>query len=184
MDVLHFVLEESKRGNAVNMTDCFSTITMNNMTQMMFRKRFCSLGPSPEGPGKYTWLPAVMKEMFVVIGTLNLADYIPVLKPFDPQGLLKQAKVTMKKVDGFLEEIIAERRQMSSSAGSSGLAEDFTDALLSYSQENQYGETLSIDEVKASLFVSPRSTNHLLSLLFPVIPICFNLFLNLNLHGV
>jgi hypothetical protein len=154
MDVLHFVLEESKRGNAVNMTECFSTISTNNMTQMMFGLRFCRSGPSSNLAGKYTWMPETMSALAATLGSNNIGDLIPALKRFDLQGLLKPMKIIMMKLDGVLEEIIAERREMKSSARSTGTAEDFMDALLNFSQTNEYGECLSMDEVKATLLVS------------------------------
>ncbi|XP_010689571.3 cytochrome P450 CYP736A12 [Beta vulgaris subsp. vulgaris] len=51
-------------------------------------------------------LRAVVLEALRLSGTLNIADYLPFLAPFDPQGLKRRIKKLMKTVDDVLEKII------------------------------------------------------------------------------
>jgi hypothetical protein len=152
-DVLHFVLQETKRGNAVNMSKCFSVITINNISRMAIGQRFLSLAPSSDVSAKYSWMPDEIQELFVCLGSLNISDFVPALKPFDPQGIQKRIKAVMKKFDGVFEEIIAERRLLKSRGRSSGTTKDFMDTLLGFAEKNAHGECLSMEEVKAVLLV-------------------------------
>lgn len=151
--ILHFILGESKRGNPVNLTECFGNITVNNITQMMMNKSYCvpqSLGSdSPPVPEKSTVLPEYIREAFEVLGTFNIADYVPLLKPFDPQGLQRRAKVVHRGLDSFLQAMIDEHRERSSTTDD--YKEDFVDALLGYGQTQEFEQTLSMDMVKAML---------------------------------
>ncbi|KMT02086.1 hypothetical protein BVRB_9g208150 [Beta vulgaris subsp. vulgaris] len=51
-------------------------------------------------------LRAVVLEALRLSGTLNIADYLPFLAPFDPQGLKRRIKKLMRIVDDVLEKII------------------------------------------------------------------------------
>ncbi|CAM6128886.1 unnamed protein product [Calypogeia fissa] len=149
MAALHFILEESQRGNAVNMTELFSIIAMNNITQMMMNRSYGvqSSGSKPAVPTVSTSLPMLFKEMFELLGAVNIADYIPALKPFDLQGLHKRSKAVHRTLDTFIEEIIEEHRQRRSMANT----EDFVDALLGFGQTKEFQERLPMDAVKAIL---------------------------------
>lgn len=48
-------------------------------------------------------------EMLKVIGTPNTADFIPILKPFDPQRLKKRVATVFQRLDAFYEKLIEER---------------------------------------------------------------------------
>uniref|UniRef100_A0A803KVF0 Cytochrome P450 n=1 Tax=Chenopodium quinoa TaxID=63459 RepID=A0A803KVF0_CHEQI len=51
-------------------------------------------------------LRATVLEALRLSGTLNIADFLPFLAPFDPQGLKRRIKKLMKIVDDVLEKII------------------------------------------------------------------------------
>ncbi|CAM6113463.1 unnamed protein product [Calypogeia fissa] len=145
---LHFILEESQRGNAVNMNDCFSAMTMNNVTQMMMNRSYCVQSSQSKSILPNTLLKAI-QEMMELMGTFNIADYIPLLKPFDLQGLHKRLKVLHSKVDKIIEEIIEEHRQRRSIANIENNKEDFVDALLGFGQTAEFEKRLSMDSIKA-----------------------------------
>ncbi|CAM6083365.1 unnamed protein product [Calypogeia fissa] len=151
MDALHFILAESERGNAVNMTKCLSIISINNISQMIMSRNFWvqSSGSNPAPPTTSTSLPMYLKEIFEVIGAFNIADYIPLLKPFDLQGIDKRTKAVHQRVDQSIEEIIDEHRQRRSIADPANCREDFVDALLGFGQTKEFQERLSLDSVKA-----------------------------------
>ncbi|CAM6128022.1 unnamed protein product [Calypogeia fissa] len=150
MAALHFILEESQRGNAVNMAECFSTMAINNITQMMMNRSYCvhrsgskssALPPNP--------VLKALREMLELLGGFNIADYIPLLKPFDLQGLHKRSKAVHGILDKFIEELIEEHRQRRSIANTENYKEDFIDALLRFGQTKEFEERLSMDSVKA-----------------------------------
>ncbi|XP_024988317.1 geraniol 8-hydroxylase-like [Cynara cardunculus var. scolymus] len=73
-----------------------------------------------------------------VVGKPNLADFFPLLKPFDPQGLLREANVHAEKLMAILDRMIDQRvqaRAKSSAAASS--TNDVLDLLLDLSAKNE-----------------------------------------------
>ncbi|XP_023750882.1 cytochrome P450 CYP736A12 [Lactuca sativa] len=80
-----------------------------------------------------------LDESMEVSGAFNLADYVPILAPFDLQGLTKRFKSLKKDIDGMLDALINEHEE-SSLIGSQRLGEmDFIDILLSL--KHQYSNT-------------------------------------------
>ncbi|CAM6086626.1 unnamed protein product [Calypogeia fissa] len=148
MAALHFILEESQRGNAVNMNDCFSSIAMNNVTQMMMNRSYC-VHSSRSKSGLPNPLLKAIREMLELLGGFNIADYIPLLKPFDLQGLRKRSKALHSILDKFIQEVIEEHRQGRLIANTENYKEDFVDALLGFGQTKEFEERLSMDSVKA-----------------------------------
>ncbi|CAM6128997.1 unnamed protein product [Calypogeia fissa] len=145
MAVLHFILEESQRGNAVNMGKSLSTMSMNNITQMMMNQSYCVHGSSALPPNP---LLKVLDEMSELAGRFNIGDYIPLLKPFDLQGLRKGAKAVHCMLDKFVDEIIEEHRRRRSIARAENYKDDFVDALLGIGQTKEFEKPLSMDTVK------------------------------------
>ncbi|CAM6128884.1 unnamed protein product [Calypogeia fissa] len=148
MTALHFILEESQRGNTVNMSECFSTITMNNITQMMMNRSYCVHSSRSKSVLPNPVLKAI-REMLELMRRFNSADYFPLLKPFDLQGLRKRSKALHSILDKFIEELIEEHRQRRSIASTENYKEDFVDALLGFGQTKEFEERLSMDSVKA-----------------------------------
>ncbi|CAM6092234.1 unnamed protein product [Calypogeia fissa] len=143
--ILHYILEESQRGNAVDMTECLSIINMNNMTQMMMNQSYLFPGRALANNS----FPIYVKEMFQLLGTFNLADYVPVLKPFDPQGLRKKAKALHRNLDKLITEIVEEHRQTRLTGNTENHKEDFVDALLRFGETQEFDKRLSMDSIKA-----------------------------------
>lgn len=139
----------------MNLSECLSTITHNNITQMIMNRRYSVLksGSKSNSAGS-----TAVQEMFAsfgeVLGAFNIADFVPLLKPFDPQGLTKQAKELHVKLDNFLDEVIDEHRLRQSTAESTNSNEDFLDEMLAIGQTDQLDQKLSMDSIKAILLVS------------------------------
>lgn len=150
LSCLHFIVEELGRGNAVNLTDCLSTIAQNNISQIIMSKKYCFLRS-----GSTEVQPGSVREMIVDFGTtlgaFNIADFVPLLKPFDPQGLTKRAKEVHGRLDKFLDEVIQEHRQRLLTAKSEDYKEDFVDAMLKMGETSQLDQKLSMESIKATL---------------------------------
>ncbi|XP_031116756.1 cytochrome P450 CYP736A12-like [Ipomoea triloba] len=56
-------------------------------------------------------LKCMVEEIVSLEGAFNIADYIPILKPFDLQGLNKRIKAVGKAIDKLFVEIINEHEQ-------------------------------------------------------------------------
>lgn len=149
---LQYVLEESQRGKLVDMSQCFTAIATNNICKIIMNKSYCT--PTY---GSTSFVPEILstdyREMLssfnTLLGAINLADFVPLLKPFDPQGLTKRVRELHEKIDLFLEEIIDEHRKRPSTPTEENYKEDFVDALLGIGQTSQLQEKLPMDTMKA-----------------------------------
>jgi hypothetical protein len=75
----------------------------------------------------------IMKE----IGKPNLADYFPVLKKFDPQGIRQRLTVNFGKLIDVFDHMISERLHLRKVSGSiTNRNSDMLDTLLNISEEN------------------------------------------------
>ncbi|KAI3708129.1 hypothetical protein L2E82_37209 [Cichorium intybus] len=107
---------------AVNIGAVAFTTMLNILSKYMFSVDF----------GQYdNVLSQEFKEVVIALvelaGRLNLADFFPILKPFDPQGLVRRGNVYGKKFMTIIDEIIDQRLQ---SRSSSSINNDVLDSLL------------------------------------------------------
>ncbi|KAL1539778.1 unspecific monooxygenase [Salvia divinorum] len=99
-----YVAERCDRGTAVDVGDAAFTTALNLMSASLFSAEFARFdSESSQEMKELMW--GVMKS----IGSPNLADYFPVLKPADPQGILKAAEFYFGKMLAKLDEIIDEK---------------------------------------------------------------------------
>ncbi|XWS50710.1 hypothetical protein CRYUN_Cryun12cG0110000 [Craigia yunnanensis] len=76
-------------------------------------------------------LKPLIQEGLRLIGTFNIADYVPFLAPLDLQGLRPRFETIKRGYDKFLEEIIDEHEQ-ENNKGKQKQNRDFVDVMLSY----------------------------------------------------
>ncbi|KAL5714658.1 hypothetical protein ACHQM5_016589 [Ranunculus cassubicifolius] len=89
-----------------------------------------------------------IEEGVMLTGVFNIADYIPFLKPFDPQGIGRRMRKLSKVIDEFLEKIIDEH--MIDANSLQGQHRDFIDVMLSLMDSNDTQEYhLVRDNIKA-----------------------------------
>ncbi|KAK4411318.1 cytochrome [Sesamum angolense] len=79
------------------------------------------------------------------IGSPNFADFFPVLKSVDPQGILKKTKICFEKLFAIFDGIIDEKLK------SGGGKDDLVEALIELSQRDD--AELSRNDVKHLLLV-------------------------------
>lgn len=96
------------------------------------------------------------KEIVEVIATEvavpNLADYFPILRPFDPQGIKRKAEEYFGKLLGKFEGFVNERVESRRANPSAPREKDLLETLVDISQGNDYN--LTNDEIPYLLFVS------------------------------
>ncbi|XP_050904717.1 cytochrome P450 CYP736A12 [Lathyrus oleraceus] len=99
-------------------------------------------------------LKKLVQEALTLIGTFNLADYVPWLGVFDLQGLTRGFKKISKTLDEMLEMILAEHEQTTNVDKTRG--EDFIDILLSIihqtiDQDSEQNHVIDRTNIKAIL---------------------------------
>ena len=91
---------------------------------------------------------AVM-ALLELAGKPSLADFFPILKPFDPQGFLRQGNVYGHKLLAIIDKIIDKRLE---SRLSSSTNNDVLDSLLNLVQKDE--SSFSRDDMRHLFFVS------------------------------
>ncbi|XP_027357831.1 cytochrome P450 CYP736A12-like [Abrus precatorius] len=76
-------------------------------------------------------LKGLVHEVMNLVGAFNIADYMPWLGLFDPQGLTRRLKKASKAFDQVLEHIIEDHEHPSNNE-QKGSGKDFVDILLSH----------------------------------------------------
>ncbi|KAG8391707.1 hypothetical protein BUALT_Bualt01G0215200 [Buddleja alternifolia] len=139
-----YVNECCGTGREVDIGQAAFTTSLNLMSATLFSKEFAQFNTdSSQEMKEVVW--GVMK----CVGTPNFADYFPVLKSFDPQGILRQGKICFDKLFAIFDEIIDEKlknRSMSTEKN------DLIDALIEINQRDE--AELSRNDIKHLLLVS------------------------------
>jgi hypothetical protein len=111
----------------VEMRPTFLQLTRNNICRMLFGEHPLK---SNDILGKY--LDDYFKsfsEMVMVVGKFNLSELIPILKPFDLQGLERHMKRLKTQIDNSLSNILKEYRKGNKAIVDSTMA-NFVEILL------------------------------------------------------
>ncbi|KAJ0901558.1 putative cytochrome P450 [Helianthus annuus] len=116
----------AKAHKVVNLSETVSSVIEGMVCRMLFGKK---------NDERFVF-KTVIDESMEATGIFNLADYVPMLAPFDLQGLTKRFKSLSKELDEMFEILIDEhekRNQASESPNHDQM--DFIDILLSLKQE-------------------------------------------------
>ncbi|CAK7338761.1 unnamed protein product [Dovyalis caffra] len=87
-------------------------------------------------------------------GKPNIADYFPILRLVDPQGVRRKMNICFKRLTQIFDSIINERTKGRSSLGASKASHDVLDGLLILAKEND--TELSYTDIQALLLVSVK----------------------------
>ncbi|KAM7494175.1 hypothetical protein LguiB_028784 [Lonicera macranthoides] len=153
--VVHLKLA-SNRKEAVDIGKLTFTTALNQMSNTLVSKNVANFNSQEDGINGF--LNAV-KTIMVVDGKFNIADYFPLLKPFDPQNLRRKAKVAYgwlsdEICQGFIDERLRERLASARRYG------DLLDSLIDYSEEN--GSEFNLKYIKillVDMFIAGTETN-------------------------
>ncbi|KAL7182931.1 hypothetical protein ACSBR1_041585 [Camellia fascicularis] len=119
-----------RRDRAVAIGELAFTTALNQMSNTCF-----SVNVAGFESGEVQEFLNAVKTLMVVDGKFNIADVFPWLKPFDPQGLRRRAKVAYDWLDAVSDGFVTRRlKHRESNLPSYG---DLLDSLLDYSQENE-----------------------------------------------
>lgn len=128
--MIEHVEEMSKSGQVVNIGKLAFTTALNQMSNTCFSADVTHFNSDQDGSEFQTAVKTIMK----VDGKMNLADYFPWLKVFDPQGIRRDAKAAYSWLDQLCEKFINQRlRHRESNFPPHG---DLLDSFLDFRQEN------------------------------------------------
>ncbi|KAI3444659.1 hypothetical protein Pfo_001324 [Paulownia fortunei] len=134
-----YVKECCQTGRVVDIGEAAFTTSLNLISATLFSVEFAQFNSDSSQEMKdVVW--GVMK----CLGTANLADYFPVLKSADPQGILRQIKIYFEKLFAIFDGIIDERLK------SRGEKNDLVEALIGLNQRDE--AELSRNDIMHLLF--------------------------------
>ncbi|KAL5753665.1 hypothetical protein ACOSP7_021885 [Xanthoceras sorbifolium] len=125
----------------VDLSAKVGTLSADMICRMVFGKKYMDEEFDERG------FKAVIQEFIGCAATPNLADYIPQFALLDLQGLTRKLKAISKVFDDFLEKVIAEHVQHSSTDENRNT--DFVDLLLSFLGSEQTDSQIDREHVKA-----------------------------------
>ncbi|TVU30724.1 hypothetical protein EJB05_22359 [Eragrostis curvula] len=108
----------------------------------------------------------IVLEVMQVGGVLNVGDFVPALRPFDPQGVVRKLKKLHRRFDDMMNGIIAERRAGVKPPAADGEGKDLLGLLLEMVHKEQPltggdEDRITTTDVKAlilNLFVAGTDT--------------------------
>ncbi|GJR95068.1 cytochrome P450 76AD1-like protein [Tanacetum coccineum] len=146
-ELLNYVQDCSMIRKAININETAATATLNVLSNFIF-----SLDIAHYDSTSTDYIRGFILEIMKIGGKPSLADFFPVLHPFDPNGVLKRSNLITRKLMAIFEKHInnrlEERATRSSDAPSS--KNDLTDLLLDNS-ENEI-PSISLDDMPVLLF--------------------------------
>ncbi|KAI3817098.1 hypothetical protein L1987_10886 [Smallanthus sonchifolius] len=116
----------SKARKVVNLSETVSSVIEGMVCRMLFGKKY---------DDRFVFKTVIDKSVEAT-GTFNLADYVPMLAPFDLQGITKCLKSLSKELDEMFEILIDEHEKRNQTSESPKRDQmDFIDILLSLKHE-------------------------------------------------
>ncbi|XP_038906737.1 probable (S)-N-methylcoclaurine 3'-hydroxylase isozyme 2 [Benincasa hispida] len=139
-DLVEFL--DSKQGSVVEIKDLVFTSVFNTLSNLIFSRDL--LGFVGDG---FNGIKGPFKNLMDLGLTPNLADFYPLLRSFDLQGLRKKAAIYKNQVDSLWGILIKERREIHGQQGSS--SSDFLDVLIQSGFTDQEINTLIVELLSA-----------------------------------
>ncbi|KAK9056234.1 hypothetical protein SSX86_027324 [Deinandra increscens subsp. villosa] len=116
----------------VNIGEIAFTTVLNVLSNVMFSMDIAQY----DSVSSQEFKDAV-RALMEFAGKPNIADFFPILKPFDPQGFVRQGNVYAKKIMTIFDTIINQRLQTRSSSSFTQTNNDVLDLLLNFNQTNE-----------------------------------------------
>ncbi|KAL4570843.1 hypothetical protein LXL04_026506 [Taraxacum kok-saghyz] len=152
-EMLDFLQESGRKKAVVDIGKLAFAVALNQMSNTCLSRNLTTYESDDIGGFK-----AVVKKLMEVDGKFNIADIFPVLKPFDPQNIRREAKAAYDWLDKVTESFIQERlKHRESKMARFG---DTLDSLLDYSEDNEADFNLiHIRILLVDIFIAGTETN-------------------------
>ena len=139
-ELVEFV--ESKQGSVVEIKDFVFTSAFNILSNLIFSMDLLDF----VGDG-FNGIKGPFKKMMDLGLTPNLADFYPLLRRFDLQGLIRKTVIYKNEVNSVWGILIKERREIRCEKGSA--SNDFLDVLIQSGFSDQQIDALIIVSTKS-----------------------------------
>ncbi|XP_004496849.1 geraniol 8-hydroxylase-like [Cicer arietinum] len=148
---LNDIHQSSQIGEAIDIgTSVFKT-TINFLSNTIFSMDLIS---SNGAAGEFKDL---VTDITKLAGTPNVADFFPLLKMLDPQGIKRRQTKNVRKILDIFEDLINQRLKIREGTGVYN-NKDMLDAMLNISKENEFMDKNIIQRLSHDLFVAGTDT--------------------------
>ncbi|XP_007020074.2 PREDICTED: licodione synthase [Theobroma cacao] len=103
---MEFLLEKSKAGESVNVTQELLKLTSNIISEMMLSMKCSGSGNSTDG------VQTIVREVTEIFGEFSISDIIWFCKNWDLQGFRRRFEDIHRRYDALLERIIRDREEV------------------------------------------------------------------------
>ncbi|ERN14970.1 hypothetical protein AMTR_s00032p00218550 [Amborella trichopoda] len=142
-ELLELVRQYSDARRAVDIGHVAFVTSLNLLSNMIFSSDM--VNPQSESAEE---MKELVWSIMEVVGTPNIADYFPILRPLDPQGIKRKTVILVRRMHQLLNVKIDERVRVRESG--QPICGDFIDVLLYYSDQES-GSKFSRAEILAFL---------------------------------
>ncbi|GJX21582.1 geraniol 8-hydroxylase-like protein [Tanacetum coccineum] len=151
--MLDFVRDSEQKNEAVNIGKLAFAVALNQMSNTILSQDVT--GYDSEDMGGFN---TAVRTLMEVDGKFNIADIFPVLKPWDPQNIRRQAKAAYGWFDKVTDSFISDRLKHRESKLPRCC--DMLDSLLDYSQDHETEFNLiHIKTLIVDLFIAGTETS-------------------------
>ncbi|MED6139664.1 hypothetical protein PIB30_085971 [Stylosanthes scabra] len=150
-ELLSDVHRSSQIGKAIDIGTLGFKATLNLLSNTIFS---IDLVESTDAAGEFK---DVVTHITNLVGTPNLADFFPVLKKIDPQGINRRQAKNVRKVLDIFDRLINQRLKLREGNGFDR-KNDMLDVLLTISKDNKLIDKTVIEHLFHDIFVAGTDT--------------------------
>ncbi|MED6131654.1 hypothetical protein PIB30_011505 [Stylosanthes scabra] len=150
-ELLSDVHRSSQIGEAIDIGTLGFKATLNLLSNTIFS---IDLVESTDAAGEFKDL---VTDITKLVGTPNLADFFPVLKTIDPQGINRRQAKNVRKVLDIFDRLINQRLKLRE-GNAFDSKNDMLDALLTISKDNKMIDKTVIEHLFHDIFVAGTDT--------------------------
>ncbi|XP_027363028.1 geraniol 8-hydroxylase-like [Abrus precatorius] len=143
--------QSSQIGEAVDIGTAAFKTTINLLSNTIFSVDLVT------STGKAGEFKDIVTNINKLVGTPNLADFFPVLKMVDPQGVRRQQTKNVRKVLDIFDRLVKQRLRQREGTDSD-TNKDMLDALLNISKENEHMDENMIEHLSHDIFIGGTDT--------------------------
>nr|A0A0C5Q4Y6.1 RecName: Full=Ferruginol synthase 1; Short=RoFS1; AltName: Full=11-oxomiltiradiene synthase; AltName: Full=Cytochrome P450 76AH22; AltName: Full=Ferruginol monooxygenase; Short=11-hydroxyferruginol synthase; AltName: Full=Miltiradiene oxidase [Salvia rosmarinus]AJQ30187.1 ferruginol synthase [Salvia rosmarinus] len=153
--LLEYAQKCSERGRAIDIREAAFITTLNLMSATLFSMQ------ATEFDSKVTMeFKEIIEGVASIVGVPNFADYFPILRPFDPQGVKRRADVYFGRLLAIIEGFLNERVESRRTNPNAPKKDDFLETLVDTLQTNDNKlKTDHLTHLMLDLFVGGSETS-------------------------
>ncbi|XP_047968177.1 ferruginol synthase-like [Salvia hispanica] len=153
--LLDYAHKCSDEGRAIDINEAAFITTLNLMSATLFSLQ------ATEFDSEVTMeFKEIIEGVASIVGIPNFADFFPILRPFDPQGVKHRADVYFGRLLGLIEGYLNERIQFRKNNPNAPKKDDFLETTVDILEANDYKlKTHHFTHLMLDLFVAGSETS-------------------------